>query len=57
MDYTVIAKKFTTNGLIADKRVHIGLTHEQADQMFKRYVRGKDRYWAEVRMFREDVDE
>ena len=61
MDYTVTAYRYQrSDGVLmtADKRVHTGLSHEDADKLFKRYVRDengyRNDYWHDVRMTRED---
>ena len=64
--YYVVAKRFQRESdgslLVADKRVHTGLDHAEADAVYKRYVRDengyRNEYWHEVRMTREeDIDE
>ena len=66
MTYYVEALRYqrdTDTGLLltADKRVHTGLSHEEADKVYKRYVRDCDGYrndyWHDVRMTKENNDE
>ena len=53
--WIVEAKKFTTDGMIADKRVHVNLTKEESRELHSRY---SNEYWAYVRSWHvEDEDE
>ena len=53
--YAVIAKRFTTDGMVADKRVHTELTYSDMTKLFSRYSPKLTNYWSEVRSF--SVDE
>ena len=55
--YTVIAKRFTPDGMVADKRVHTELTHSEMTKLFRRYSPKLTNYWSEVRSFRDDRPE
>ena len=50
MTYTVVAKRFTPDGMTADKRVHTECTHEEAVKLMRRYSPKATNYWADVRM-------
>ena len=61
--YYVTAKRFQrTDGILmtADKRVHTGLSHSEADTLYKSYIRNVnggttwDGYWHEARMVAEE---
>ena len=53
MTYTVIAKRFATDGMVADKRVHTELSHSEMKALMQRYSPKATNYWAEVRSFAE----
>ena len=53
MTYTVIAKRFTPDGMVADKRVHIELSHSEMRQLMQRYSPKATNYWSDVRGFAE----
>ena len=53
--YAVIAKRFTPDGMVADKRVHTDLTNEECRKLHTRYSPKLTNYWSEVRSF--SVDE
>ena len=57
MKYTLIAKRFASNGMVADKRVHTNLTHSEMRSLHQRYSPKLTNYWGEVRSFAEEVDE
>ena len=57
MTYTLIAKRFTPSGMVADKRVHVGLTVEQCGELHRRYSPKATQYWSDVRSFLEEEDE
>ena len=51
MLYTLIAKRFTTDGMVADKRVHTNLTYEECRKLHSRYAPKNTGYWSIVRSF------
>ena len=51
MLYTLIAKRFTTDGMVADKRVHTNLTLEACRELHSRYSPKNKGYWSIVRSF------
>ena len=53
MTYTVVAKRFTPDGMVADKRVHTECTHEEMVKLMKRYSPKATNYWSIVRSFAE----
>jgi hypothetical protein len=57
MLYTLIAKRFTTDGMVADKRVHTGLTLSACRELHSRYSPKNGGYWSIVRSFAEEKNE
>ena len=54
MLYTLIAKRFTPDGMVCDKRVHTNLTYEECRKLHQRYSPKLTGYWSAVRSFAED---
>ena len=52
--WIVEAKKFTPDGMVADKRVHTDLTKEESRELHGRYT---NEYWAEVRSWYVETEE
>ena len=57
MLYTLIAKRFSSDGMVADKRVHTGLTLCECRELHNRYSPKLNDYWSEVRSFAEEKNE
>ena len=57
MLYTLIAKRFTTDGMVADKRVHTGLTLCECRELHNLYSPKNGGYWSIVRSFTEEKNE